>query len=146
MTLTQDHILYAHWEINRVTATFVHNDETGDTTTKTQDYGTVLIPPELTRSGYTFIGWEPPVPSTMPAVDSTYIAQWEEDVQIIRTLNPVELDMSSTGHTYSGYRGDDINTTPPMSAWAYGKAFINASNYKDAQYCAMGEVTTRFDD
>jgi uncharacterized repeat protein (TIGR02543 family) len=71
--------LYAKWVINQYTATFVHNDGTGNTTQKAQNYGTALSAPTMTRTGYTFEGWDPEVPPTMPEGGGTYTAQWSED-------------------------------------------------------------------
>ena len=67
---------YAHWSINQYKATFLYNDGTEKKMVKVQDFGTALVPPELSRAGYTFNGWSPVVPSTMPARDTTYTAQW----------------------------------------------------------------------
>ena len=45
--------------------------------TVTQNYGTALSAPTVTRTGYTFNGWSPSVPATMPAGNATYVAQWK---------------------------------------------------------------------
>ena len=45
--------------------------------TVTQDYGTALSAPTVMRTGYTFTGWSPSVPSTVPAANVTYTAQWQ---------------------------------------------------------------------
>ena len=72
------HVLYAHWTIRRYTATFNANGGAGGTA-KTQDYGTPLSAPDVSRHGWTFAGWNPAVPTTMPAEDKTYTAQWTKN-------------------------------------------------------------------
>ena len=67
----------AQWRVNRYTMTFDANGGEGGTSV-TQDYGSTLIAPTVTRDGcYTFVGWLPEVPKTVPAENVTYVAQWE---------------------------------------------------------------------
>ena len=66
----------AQWQINQYTVTFNANGGAGGTSTK-QDYGTTIVVPTVTRTGYTFKGWSPSVMSTVPAYNVTYTAQWE---------------------------------------------------------------------
>ncbi|MFN3712482.1 MAG: DUF1566 domain-containing protein [Alcanivoracaceae bacterium] len=43
----------------------------------TQDFaGAVNAPADPIRAGYTFAGWNPPVPATMPALNQTLVAKW----------------------------------------------------------------------
>ena len=68
----------AQWEINRYTITF---DTAGgsDIAPITQDYGTnITSPADPTREGYTFIGWDKAIPTTMPAENITVTAQWKD--------------------------------------------------------------------
>ena len=66
----------AQWKVNTYTVTFNANGGTGGKTV-TQDYGTALTAPSVSRTGYTFTGWSPSVPSTVPAGNATYTAQWK---------------------------------------------------------------------
>ena len=67
----------AQWSVNRYTMTFDANGGEGGTSV-TQDYGSTLVAPTVTRDGcYTFVGWLPEVPKTVPAENVTYVAQWE---------------------------------------------------------------------
>ena len=68
----------AQWEINRYTITF---DTAGGSEIApiTQDYGTnITAPADPTREGYTFIGWDKAIPTTMPAENITVTAQWKD--------------------------------------------------------------------
>ena len=69
---------WAKWEINQYTVTF---DTVGGSTVAsiTQDYGTAIAAPAApTREGYTFIGWDTEIPTTMPAENMTVTAQWKD--------------------------------------------------------------------
>ena len=68
----------AQWEINQYTIAF---DTAGGSEIApiTQDYGTVITAPEApTREGYTFIGWDTEIPTTMPAENITLKARWKD--------------------------------------------------------------------
>ena len=68
--------LTAKWEINQYTITFKNDDDT-EIRSITQDYGTTITAPaDLTKEGYIFAGWNPAVPTTMPAENMTITAQW----------------------------------------------------------------------
>ena len=67
--------LYAVWETNQYTVSF---DSAGgsDVDPITQDYATAITSPtDPTRTGYTFAGWSPAIPATMPATDMVCVAQ-----------------------------------------------------------------------
>ena len=69
---------WAKWEINQYTITF---DTAGGSvvTPITQNYGTAITAPAApTKTGYTFVGWNPEIPATMPAEDLTVTAQWRD--------------------------------------------------------------------
>ncbi len=75
--VTDNRTLYAKWAANTYTITF---DTAGGSEIApiTQDYGTVITAPEApTREGYTFIGWDKEIPTTMPAENMTVTAQWK---------------------------------------------------------------------
>ena len=68
----------AQWEINRYTVTF-DTDGGSAVAPITQDYGTAIAAPaNPTREGYTFMGWNPVLPATMPAGDMTITAKWKD--------------------------------------------------------------------
>ena len=68
----------AKWKVNSYTITF---DTTGGSEIApiTQDYGTAIVAPaDPTREGYTFIGWDMEIPTTMPAENITLKARWKD--------------------------------------------------------------------
>ena len=66
---------WAKWEINQYTVTVKPENGKADIII-TQDYGTPITAPTLTREGYTFKGWDKEIPETMPADNITVKAQW----------------------------------------------------------------------
>ena len=69
---------WAKWEINQYTITVKPENGKADITI-TQDYGTVITAPaDPTREGYTFIGWDTEIPTTMPAENITLKARWKD--------------------------------------------------------------------
>ena len=68
---------WAKWEINQYTVTVKPENGKADITI-TQDYGTPITAPTLTREGYQFNGWDKAFPATMPAEDMTITAQWKD--------------------------------------------------------------------
>ena len=68
---------WAKWEINQYTVTVKPENGEADITI-TQDYGTPITAPTLTREGYQFNGWDKTFPTTMPAEDLTITAQWRD--------------------------------------------------------------------
>lgn len=92
-TVTADMTLYAKWNVNQYTITF---DSAGGTAVApiTQDFETSVTPPtNPTRAGFTFLGWSPVLPGTMPAGDLTVVAQW---TPIILTIPPVAITPITT--------------------------------------------------
>ena len=68
----------AQWEINQYTITF---DPAGGSEIApiAQDYGTAITAPaDPTREGYTFMGWDREIPTTMPAENITLKAKWKD--------------------------------------------------------------------
>ena len=76
--VTDNITLYAKWAANTYTITF---DTVGGSEIApiTQDYGTAITAPEApTREGYTFMGWDREIPTTMPAENITLKARWKD--------------------------------------------------------------------
>ena len=119
----------AQWEINQYTMTFKLENGESDVE-KTQDYGSELTAPaNLTKTGYTFKGWSPEVPATVPASDKTYTAQWEinqytmtfvlgnGEENIVKTQNyqtalEKPADPQREGYTFTGWDAEIPATIP----------------------------------
>ena len=68
--------LTARWNVNQYTITF---DSAGGSNVKaiSADYGaTLTAPTNPTKDGFTFAGWNPAFPATMPLGGATLTAQW----------------------------------------------------------------------
>lgn len=73
-----DMTIKAQWRINQYTITF-DTDGGSAVAPITQDYGTAITAPaDPTREGYTFIGWDKAIPTTMPAENMTITAKWKD--------------------------------------------------------------------
>ena len=75
-TETDNKEYWAKWEINQYTITVKPENGKADITI-TQDYGTPITAPTLTREGYQFNGWDKTFPTTMPAENMTITAKWK---------------------------------------------------------------------
>ena len=88
---TGDKAYTATWQINQYTISFNSNGGTEVDAIK-QDYASeVTAPDDPTRTGYTFAGWTPAVPETIPAEDIELTAQW--------TINQYTITFNSNGGT-----------------------------------------------
>ena len=92
----------AQWSINQYTISFNSNGGSSVSDIK-QNYGTsVTKPADPTKEGYTFNGWLPIVPGTMPAEDIECVAQWNVNSYTV-TLHTNEGTINSgnvTSYTY----------------------------------------------
>jgi len=133
VTITQGstgHIAYtATWQVNQYTITFDSNGGTEIDAIK-QDYATeVEAPTNPERTGYTFAGWTPEVPATIPAENITCVAQWTINQYTITfntaggsVIAPITQDYATAvvapanptreGYTFAGW-DKDIPTTIP---------------------------------
>ena len=85
---------WAKWEINQYTVTVKPENGKADITI-TQDYGTPITAPALTRDGYQFNGWDKAFPTTMPAENLTITAQWRDIAAPTGEIKIAENDWKS---------------------------------------------------
>ena len=86
--VTENVTYYAHWTVNQYTVTFNANGGTGGKSMK-QNYGSAIVAPTVTRTGYTFAGWSPAVAATVPANNVTYNALWSKNQTPTPTPTPI---------------------------------------------------------
>ena len=126
----EDVTITASWQINQYTITF--NTDGGTTIDPiTQDYGsTVTAPEDPTKTGYTFLGWNQAIPSTMPAENITITAMWEINQYTITfetnggtEIEPITQDYGTAvtapedptraGYGFGGwYEDEELTETP----------------------------------
>ena len=116
--VTDNITLYAKWAANTYTITF---DTAGGSEIApiTQDYGTVITAPEApTREGYTFIGWDKEIPTTMPTENMTVTAQWK--------INQYTITFDTNGGSEIAPITQDYGTaiTAPANPTREGYTFI----------------------
>ncbi len=70
-----DTVYLAQWTTLSYTIEFDANGGTGGTI-NTLQFGSPLFPPDTEKTGYTFLGWSPFVPETVPSANTVYTAQW----------------------------------------------------------------------
>ena len=116
--VTKDMTLTAKWTAKQYTITF---DTGGGSKIDpiTQNYGTTIKAPTApTKTGYTFMGWNPALPATMPAEDMTLTAQW----RINRYTVTFDTDGGSTVAPITQDYGTAI--TAPADPTREGYTFI----------------------
>ncbi|MBR1921554.1 MAG: InlB B-repeat-containing protein, partial [Kiritimatiellae bacterium] len=86
-TVPASNVTYtAIWRGNPYQMTFDAAGGKGGTSGR-QEYGAPLVAPTVTREWYSFAGWSPSLPATVPAGDATYAAQWKANTYTV-TFNP----------------------------------------------------------
>ena len=96
----------AQWTPNKYRVTFDANGGVGGWI-EDLDCDSEMLAPTVTREGYTFIGWDKGVVTTVPAEDVTYTAQWE--------INQYTITFDANGGEGSTSEVMDYGTeiTPP---------------------------------
>ncbi len=78
LTVTPDGsgVLKYYYSRGSYTITFDPGQAGGEPTVYKYQYGKTITAPQISMTGYTFIGWDKKVPEIMPAENMTFVAQW----------------------------------------------------------------------
>ena len=132
----------AEWEAKTITLTF---DSNGGSTINpvTAKFGTdVPAIAEPVKEGYTFTGWTPAVPKTMPAEDMSFVAGWKINRHTIsfdtdggNTISPITQDYETAivapanpvkkGYTFKEWTPAVPETMPDRDVTVTAKWTIN---------------------
>ena len=120
ITVTDNIMISAVWKRKTVTITFNTNGG-NDVAAITAEYGTAVVAPaDPVKEGYTFAGWNEPVPATMPAENVTFTATWTINQYTVTfdtdggsTIDPITQDYGTAivppadptkdGYTFAGW-------------------------------------------
>ncbi len=140
LTARQSHTLVAKWQPNKYEIVFDANGGTGGNV-RMWFCGSGLYSPSLSRQGYTFTGWTPAVPPTVPASNAVYTAQW--------IANRYNVTFNVNG----GSLGDFSETVEMTYDSAYGELpVVERAGYTfngwmlDGEYVAADTILQTADD
>lgn len=141
----EDMTITARWTVNQYTITFKPENGGQDIVIK-QDYGTAITAPaNPTKTGYTFVGWDKTIPTTMPAGDMTITARWTENrvIVIIRPDDSKDEPDPGTIHQWGPWRsnGDGTHTRRCTASGCFdqqnGKCYGGAPNCTQRASCIL---------
>ena len=124
--ISGDMTLYAGWTVNSYKIT-VKPDNGDKDIVISRNFGSDITAPKLTKTGYTFNGWDKEFPKTMPAKDLTITARWKINQYTINfdtaggsKIAPIKLDYGKkvtkpADPTRKGYAFIDWNVVIPTT-------------------------------
>ena len=126
LTVTTDTDFYPIFSetINQYTITF--NSDGGSTVQPiTQNYGTAVTAPEApVKAGYTFKGWDPELPATMPAANTTVTAIWEANqIEVTLHANGGKIGNDDTKTVTETFDANYVNLTEENTPTREGYTF-----------------------
>ena len=120
----KDTVVYASYQILKFTLSFLDCEEGKTIKDIKADYGTKIVAPtkeEYAKEGYTFLGWETTVPTTMPADDLSICASYKinkyaviykdyngttlytDSVEYSNSVRKTATNPTRTGYTFAGW-------------------------------------------
>jgi uncharacterized repeat protein (TIGR02543 family) len=149
-------VLKLYYDRNSYTLTFKPENGEADIVT-TLRYESAITAPPLSRSGYTFLGWNAPLAATMPAENIVYTAEWIQNSYTISfhtnggstvtnitqpgdsAVNP-PADPIKEGYAFQGWYSDEelskpyqFQTMPLENITLYAK-WVEIVQYKVEHY------------
>ena len=92
--------LYAKWTAHTHSLTWNANGGSlSGGTSGTVAYGTTIVQPTATRTGYTFAGWDNDVPATMPDNDLSFTAQWNPNTNTPYVVKHYKQNIADNNYT-----------------------------------------------
>ena len=139
----------ALWTTNKYTISF-ETDGGSTIAPITQDYGTAITAPaNPTREGYTFMGWDKAIPSTMPAGNVTIKAVWKINQYTITFDTDGGSEIKPITQDYGTAVTTPANPTKEGSSFAgWNKAIpgtMPAENLTIKALWTVGQYTISFD-
>ena len=151
-----DVIVSGTFTINQYTIVF-NTDGGSSIGSITQDYNSSIIPPtDPTKEGYTFTGWVPAIPETMPVNGLTVKAQWQINsypiiyivdgeeysrnmIQYGDEITPIEEPIRE-GYTFSGW-SEIPETMPAEEVRVFGTFTMDINPTLDIEISNAGYAT-----
>jgi len=120
----------ALYTINQYTISF---DTKGGSTVEdiTKDYGTDITAPENpTKPGYSFGGWTPSIPSTIPAENITLTASWIPEGETKYTVEHYQQNVNDDGYILKDneIKSGETESTATASALTYDGFYFDKDN------------------
>ena len=127
----------AHWTCNKYKVTFETNGGSGGVASE-QDYASEIVPPEVTRDGYSLIGWLPEVDTIVPASNVTYKAQWKIDQRVVTSdTNDYDFNTSPSAE----WIGDNSISHDGNKSLRSGEVENNESTWLEATVNGAGRLS-----
>ena len=153
-TVTSNVTVTASYTINQYTLTFKDGDQVLKSVTK--NYGAAItaddIPADPTKAFYTFSGWGANVPTTMPAENKTFTAQWtaKDAYYVVGSMNnwnvseAYELTLSNSNNgEYSGSVSLTVGNEIKVVR-AVGGDKVNADHYPSTEHPGYNGTTGNY--
>jgi hypothetical protein len=118
----------------KVAVTFDANGGTGGTR-GSMSVGSPLTPPAVSKAGYVFTGWSPSVPSSVPAENTTYTAQYiKTAVSLTKLAEGFKVNIKGWAANYKyqiwSYQKitSDMFSSETVSQWILSKPYTVGSS------------------